>query len=326
MLSFKPGQRWYSTAEPELGLGTILRAENRQVDIIFTGTGELKHYTQASAPLVRCLYSIGDQIGFNDVLYTIESMRFENDIACYHCEGNELIEGALDSEQLFIPPSIRLLLNQNDQSYLFELRKNALLANQLNQDDFEHFVIELLNFYGCQFTPQTTHSFLLDASQLMLDGFDAFKLASIRCTFDQSDCDHAEKTTFIDARNELYLAAKNNLLRSQKGNASFLIDDRLPTRSALLETVFTNVHGYTQYFAVDAKLNVLPQFSASEQAVFRSKLSTLDLTPYKRSLATILPTVLDYTLRHAESLNAGKLQALRLVAGSEFALFGKSKR
>jgi hypothetical protein len=86
------------------------------------------------------------------------------------------------------------------------------------------------------------------------------------------------------------------------------------------------VHGYTQYFAVDAKLNVLPQFCANEQAVFRSKLNTLDLTPYKRSLAVIMPTVLEYSLRHAESLNAGKLQALRMVAGSEFALFGKNKR
>ncbi|MBP7371020.1 MAG: hypothetical protein KA902_06215 [Arenimonas sp.] len=326
MLSFKPGQRWYSTAEPDLGLGTILRAENRQVDIIFTGTGELKHYTQASAPLVRCLFTVGDQIGFNHDLYTIESVTVENDIACYRTKDQDFIEGALDAEQVFIPPSIRLLLNQNDQGYLFDLRKNALCADQLNQDDFEHFVIELLNYYGCQFTPQSTHAFLLDASGLTLEGFDDLKRDTHRCTFDPSDCHGLEKFTYLDRQHALYVAAKQDFLNNQKGNASFLMDDRLPTRSAVLETVFTDADNKASCFAVDAKLNLLTQFSANQQAIFRTKLSTLDLTPYKRSLAVILPAVMATTFKHSETLKAGKLQALRLVVGSEFALFGKGKR
>ena len=32
MNSFAPGQRWFSSAEPELGLGTVLRLAGRQVD------------------------------------------------------------------------------------------------------------------------------------------------------------------------------------------------------------------------------------------------------------------------------------------------------
>lgn len=326
MLVFKPGQRWYSTAEPELGLGTILRAENRQVDIIFTGSGELKHYTQSSAPLVRCAFSVGDYVSFENVIHRIESMSLVNDIACYSINGDEVFEGALDSEQAFIPAAIRLLLNQNDQSHLFNLRKNSLLSKQLNQDDFEHFVVDLLGFYGCQFTPQSTHTFLLDASQLSLEGFDALKLGTMLCTFEQNEGDNTEQCKYINSDNDLYLAAKNNLLESQKGNASFLIDDRLPARSAVLETVYVNESGYVQCFAIDAKLNFLSQFMANEQALFRAKLSTIDLTPYKRSLAVILPTLLEHTMLHADSLNAGKLQGLRMLAGSEFALFGKNKR
>lgn len=326
MLVFKPSQRWYSTAEPELGLGTILRAENRQVDIIFTGSGELKHYTQTSAPLVRCAFSVGDYVSFENAIHRIESMSLANDIACYHINGNEIFEGALDSEQTFIPASIRLLLNHNDQSHLFNLRKNALLANQLNQVDFEHFVVELLGYYGCQFTPQSTHSFLLDASQLSLNGFDHLKLNTMLCSFAQDDADSTEPYQYIDAHYDLYLTAKIDLLESQKGNASFLIDDRLPARSAVLETVYVNESGHAQCFAIDAKLNFLSQFMANEQALFRAKLSTIDLTPYKRSLSVILPTLLEHTMLHADSLNAGKLQALRMVAGSEFALFGKNKR
>jgi len=57
MQLFKPGQRWYSSAEPELGLGTILRADSRQVDIVYTGCGELKHYTRPRAPPLRRQFS-----------------------------------------------------------------------------------------------------------------------------------------------------------------------------------------------------------------------------------------------------------------------------
>ena len=36
---FAPGQRWISSAEPELGLGTVLRVEGRTVQFAFPATG-----------------------------------------------------------------------------------------------------------------------------------------------------------------------------------------------------------------------------------------------------------------------------------------------
>ena len=60
MPNIMPGQRWISSAEPELGLGTILRTDARQSDIIFTGCGELKHFTHASSPLLRVRFEPGD--------------------------------------------------------------------------------------------------------------------------------------------------------------------------------------------------------------------------------------------------------------------------
>src|SRR6185312_9312049 len=41
---FAPGQRWISTAEPELGLGTVLRVEGRTVQLAFPATGVVRHY------------------------------------------------------------------------------------------------------------------------------------------------------------------------------------------------------------------------------------------------------------------------------------------
>ena len=326
MLLFVPGQRWYSTAEPELGLGTILRADNRQVDIIFTGSGELKHYTQSSAPLIRCEFSIGDQISFNENLYKVDAIKQENGIVSYVSGQIEIIEGALDAEQSFIPSTLRLLLNQSDQSYLYDLRKNALLASQLNQDQFEHFVVDLLSHYGCRFTPLSTSSFLLDSSNLTLDGFNQIKQSVLTCSFESIECTENKHWHFVHQHHELYLYAVRTLLNSQAGNASFLLDDKLPARSAVLETVFTNNLGVSSCFTLDARMNFLSQFKVNEQAVFKTKNSLIDLKPYKRSLDVIFPTLLNTTLQHATSQSAGKLQALRMVAGAEFALFGKSKR
>ena len=50
---FVPGQRWISSAEPELGLGTVLRVEGRGVQVLFAKAGVLRPYAIDSAPLIR---------------------------------------------------------------------------------------------------------------------------------------------------------------------------------------------------------------------------------------------------------------------------------
>jgi hypothetical protein len=78
--------------------------------------------------------------------------------------------------------------------------------------------------------------------------------------------------------------------------------------------------------ALDARGNHLPAFTPSEQAVFRSRDSQIDLKPFMRSLTQIYPMLLEASLQHAVETDAGKLEALRLVVGAEFALFGKKSR
>ncbi|MEO9078638.1 MAG: hypothetical protein ABI268_04935, partial [Rhodanobacter sp.] len=59
---FVPGQRWISSAEPELGLGTVLRVEGRGVQILFAKAGILRPYAVDSAPLLRAEFRAGQRV------------------------------------------------------------------------------------------------------------------------------------------------------------------------------------------------------------------------------------------------------------------------
>jgi len=58
---FVPGQRWLSTAEPELGLGTVMRLIGRSVQIVFTGSGVVRQYAMDTAPLTRAEFRVGEK-------------------------------------------------------------------------------------------------------------------------------------------------------------------------------------------------------------------------------------------------------------------------
>ena len=76
MNSFIPGQRWFSAAEPELGLGTVMRLAGRSVQIVFTDTGTLRQYAIASAPLSRAQFRVGDRIRVaRDELFQLREVR-----------------------------------------------------------------------------------------------------------------------------------------------------------------------------------------------------------------------------------------------------------
>lgn len=322
MLNIKPGQRWISTAEPELGLGTILRADHRQADIIFTGSGELKHFTHASSPLLRVSFEAGDCLFLNASARHVDAVHEdENGMLVYQC-GNDLVpEGSIDPEQLAIPAPLRLLIGQYDSAPLFELRRMALQAGALDQDAFEQFAIILLAHFGCRFSQLSEHRFLIDANDSVLEpGFDCQTPCGfgIECT--------AGGAESIHPGHPLIAAANRTLLDNRTGNAAFLIDDTLPSRSAVLETVFRDGGGSILLMALDAKGNRLEGYAPNEQAVFRSRDSQIDIKPFKRSLTLIYPALLESSRALAAESGYEKLEALRLVVGSEFALFGKNLR
>src|SRR5678816_3385613 len=83
VLEFRPGQRWFSSAEPELGLGTVLRLAGRQVQIVFTGTGMLRHYAIGSAPLLRAAFRPGDRVQVDGTARIVERFEVEDGLIRY---------------------------------------------------------------------------------------------------------------------------------------------------------------------------------------------------------------------------------------------------
>ena len=64
--NFKTGQRWISDTESDLGLGTILEEEFRQVTVLFMATGDTRIYAKETAPLTRVVFAVGDVITSHD--------------------------------------------------------------------------------------------------------------------------------------------------------------------------------------------------------------------------------------------------------------------
>mgnify|MGYP001810113414 FL=1 len=123
---FVPGQRWLSTAEPELGLGTVMRLIGRSVQIVFTGSGVVRQYAMDTAPLSRAEFRIGERLRAEGVEYTVESVDVADGLYVYGVGDRQIHEGLLDPEQPVSQADARLLSGRVDRSPAFELRREAL--------------------------------------------------------------------------------------------------------------------------------------------------------------------------------------------------------
>ncbi len=123
---FVPGQRWISSAEPELGLGTVLRVEGRQLQVLFAKAGILRPYAIDSAPLLRAEFRAGQRVAGKGIAFLVERVEVREEILIYRGEGRELEEGQLDDEQSVSQADDRLIGGRTDTVSQFELRVQAL--------------------------------------------------------------------------------------------------------------------------------------------------------------------------------------------------------
>ena len=123
---YVPGQRWISTAEPELGLGTVLRVEGRGVQVLFAKAGVLRPYAIDSAPLVRAEFRPGQRVAGKGVAFLVERVEIRDELLIYRGEGRELHEGQLDDEQSVSQADDRLVGGRTDPVAQFELRLEGL--------------------------------------------------------------------------------------------------------------------------------------------------------------------------------------------------------
>lgn len=123
---FTPGQRWFSTAEPELGLGTVMRLLGRSVQIVFTGSGVVRQYALESAPLVRAEFHAGDTIRVEGREWPVEGVRSTDGLLTYVCGAQAFMEGQLDAQQPVSRADSRLISGRLDRNDQFEFRCELL--------------------------------------------------------------------------------------------------------------------------------------------------------------------------------------------------------
>ncbi len=126
--SFIPGQRWISDAESELGLGTVLVNNGRQVTLVFMFSGETRIYAGETAPLTRVRFSRGDRIESHEGWHlTVRDVEESEGLLIYlgtrdNGENEILPETSLSNFIRLNKPQERLLTGQLDDNKWFELR------------------------------------------------------------------------------------------------------------------------------------------------------------------------------------------------------------
>lgn len=128
MSTYGIGQRWISEAEPELGLGTLVEVEGRQIEIAFRATGDRRRYAAASAPIRRIRFKVGDRIRSREGLsLVVEEVLEDGHLLSYRGgEEEQLTEDELADTLSAGGPDERLKRGQIDDKRAHALRTEGL--------------------------------------------------------------------------------------------------------------------------------------------------------------------------------------------------------
>jgi ATP-dependent helicase HepA len=135
-IKYVEGQRWISDAEPELGLGTLIKHEGRTITLLFPASGESRIYAIDNAPVTRVVLQPGDITEDRDgTILKIVSARGENGLYVYtvlNQDGTEtdLAEELLSNFLQFNRPQERLLNGLIDDNHWFDLRCRTIEQQQ----------------------------------------------------------------------------------------------------------------------------------------------------------------------------------------------------
>ncbi len=126
-MALVPGQRYLSNAEPELGLGTLIRIEGRSVQLLYATAGVLRQYAVHSAPIARADFRVGQKVAGKGFSLVIESVAEEDGLLVYRGGGKTLNETELDDSQAISRADERLVSGRVDRADRFDFRQEALL-------------------------------------------------------------------------------------------------------------------------------------------------------------------------------------------------------
>lgn len=125
--SYRPGQRWTSTSEPELGLGVVDAVTQRTLLVGFKASGERRQYGLAHPPLQRVRFRAEDRIQDQQGrTLVVQSVQEVDGLIVYAGPGWELAESDLNDGLTFDTPEARLRGGHFDAPSAFDLRVTAL--------------------------------------------------------------------------------------------------------------------------------------------------------------------------------------------------------
>src|SRR2546423_2904313 len=126
-LHFHHGQRWVSESEPELGLGSVLRVNDRTVTLTFNASAATRQYARDNAPLRRVRFPVGATVkSRKDVSFVVTSVSERAGLIFYKGGRRELCETDLNDRITFNKAEERLLAGSFDPPTMFDLRAAAL--------------------------------------------------------------------------------------------------------------------------------------------------------------------------------------------------------
>lgn len=126
-MTLVPGQRYISNAEPELGLGTLIRVEGRSIQILYATSGVLRQYAVHSAPIARAEFRVGQKVAGKGIHFVIERIEEVDGLLEYHGAGKTLNEAELDDSQAISRADERLISGRVDRADRFDFRQEALM-------------------------------------------------------------------------------------------------------------------------------------------------------------------------------------------------------
>lgn len=135
---YKQGQRWFSEAEPELGLGLIVESIDKTVKVNFPAADQIRTYGIKSAPLKRVQYEAGEVIiTEEDQSFEVKEVQDNDGVLFYLTQESAIPEMLLKSALSFTKPQDKLFAGNFDSNELFKLRYQSYLHQRAYQQ-FEH--------------------------------------------------------------------------------------------------------------------------------------------------------------------------------------------
>ena len=133
---FIPGQRWISDTEPGLGLGMVMRSDERRVTLEFPASSAQRTYAIGNTPLTRVRFVAGEPIeDLSGNTLHINAVEERQGLLVYRgrlANGVDscLTETELNSALQFNRPQDRLFSGQLDRPLWFDLRFTTLAKRQ----------------------------------------------------------------------------------------------------------------------------------------------------------------------------------------------------